>query len=131
MEMAKDNKTLVIKADLTQEFGVSSSGKSIIIASTEGNQAVTGMPTVKVGLNLYKPTKAGAVGSFGGWGTNIVGELSKDKKTLTLKVDITQKFGVSSSGKSEIIASTGGNISIDGHPEMKLGLNIYTPVAKK
>ena len=29
-----------IKVDITKEYGVSSSGKSIIIASTEGNQPI-------------------------------------------------------------------------------------------
>ncbi len=46
---------LVIIVDLNQEFGLSSSGKSITIASTEGNIAVPGREEVKVGLNIYKP----------------------------------------------------------------------------
>ncbi len=46
---------LVIVVDLTQELGVSSSGKSIIIASTSGNVAVPGFEDIKVGLNVYRP----------------------------------------------------------------------------
>jgi len=49
----KDNK-LTIVVDLTKEFGKSSSGKSTMIASTEGNQALPGMDDVKIGLNIYR-----------------------------------------------------------------------------
>jgi hypothetical protein len=50
----KDGK-LIIEVDLEQEFGTSSSGKSITIASTGGNVAVPGREEVKVGLNIYRP----------------------------------------------------------------------------
>ena len=43
---------LTITVDLTQEFGPSSSGKTIIIASTEGNFPLPGRTEV-VGLNVY------------------------------------------------------------------------------
>ena len=41
---------LIIRVDLSQELGVSSSGKSVIIATTGGNVAVPGWEAVKVGL---------------------------------------------------------------------------------
>jgi hypothetical protein len=44
---------LTITVDLTQEFGPSSSGKTIIIASTEGNFPLPGRTEV-VGLNVYR-----------------------------------------------------------------------------
>jgi hypothetical protein len=50
---------LVIVVDLRQELGVSSSGKSIIIGTTGGNVVVPGMEEVKVGLNVYRPQRAG------------------------------------------------------------------------
>ena len=50
---------LVIRVDLSQELGVSSSGKSVIIATTGGNVAVPGWEAVKVGLNVYRPQQAG------------------------------------------------------------------------
>jgi len=37
VEMAVDGNMLIIKVDLTKDFGPSSSKKSIIIASTEGH----------------------------------------------------------------------------------------------
>ena len=54
VEMKVDNNILIIKVDLTQEFGPSSSGKNIIIASTEGNVAIPEMEGAKMGLNVYK-----------------------------------------------------------------------------
>ncbi len=53
VEMTVDGDILTIKVDLTKEFGPSSSGKTIIIASTEGNVAVPERDE-KVGLNVYK-----------------------------------------------------------------------------
>ena len=43
---------------------------------------------------------------------------------LTIKVDLSQEFGPSASGKTTIIASTEGNVSIGDRPE-KIGLNVY------
>ncbi len=40
VEMAVEGNILIIKVDLTKDFGPSSSKKSIIIASTEGNVSV-------------------------------------------------------------------------------------------
>ena len=51
-------------------------------------------------------------------------ELTVEGTMLTIKVDLSQDFGPSSSGKTTIIASTEGNISIPGREE-KIGLNIY------
>lgn len=48
--------TLLIEVDLSQSFGASSSGKSLVVASTEGNQPV-GKDNIKIGLNVYKPTR--------------------------------------------------------------------------
>ena len=44
---------LVIEVDLSKTFGPSKSGKTIIVASTEGNQKVEGTDVV-LGLNAYK-----------------------------------------------------------------------------
>ncbi len=41
VDMKLEDNILTIKVDLTKEFELSSSGKTIIIASTEGNQSVT------------------------------------------------------------------------------------------
>jgi hypothetical protein len=54
VEMSLEGNVLIIKVDLTKEFGPSSSGKTIIISSTEGNVSVPGREEVKLGLNVYK-----------------------------------------------------------------------------
>ena len=48
----KDNK-LIIEIDLTKEFGLSKSGKTVTIASTRGNKKIEGTDAV-IGLNVYK-----------------------------------------------------------------------------
>ncbi len=54
VEISVDANILTIKVDLTREFGPSSSGKTIIIASTEGNVSIPGAEDKKIGLNVYK-----------------------------------------------------------------------------
>ena len=48
-------KKLVIEVDLDAEKGPSNSGKTIIVASTDGNADVPGKPGFKLGLNVWKP----------------------------------------------------------------------------
>ena len=54
VEMTVGGDVLTLKADLSKEYGPSSSGKTILIASTEGNVSVPDREEVKVGLNVYK-----------------------------------------------------------------------------
>ena len=51
--------------------------------------------------------------------------------TLTITVDLKKRLGPSASGKSEVIASTEGNVTPPGLPEIKIGLNVYTPNHKQ
>lgn len=53
IEMTVEGTILTIKVDLAKEYGPSSSGKSIIIASTEGNVTVPEREE-KIGLNIYR-----------------------------------------------------------------------------
>ena len=52
-------------------------------------------------------------------------EMSVDGDMLTIKVDLSKRFGKSKSGKTVIIATTGGNISAPEHFDVKIGLNVY------
>ena len=54
VEMSVEGTILTIKVDLSKEFGPSSSGKTIIIATTEGNVAIPDVDDKKIGLNVYK-----------------------------------------------------------------------------
>jgi hypothetical protein len=51
--MSVEGNILTIKVDLSKEFGPSSSGKTVIVASTEGSVTVPGRQE-KIGLNVYK-----------------------------------------------------------------------------
>jgi len=53
VQMTVEGNILTIKVDLSKEFGPSASGKTIIIASTEGNVVVPEREE-KVGLNVYR-----------------------------------------------------------------------------
>lgn len=53
VEMSVEGSMLTIRVDLSKEFGPSSTGKTIIIASTEGNVTIPNRQE-KVGLNIYR-----------------------------------------------------------------------------
>ena len=54
VETKVEHGKLIITVDLSKELGPSASGKSVIIATTEGNVDVPGAPDVKIGLNIYR-----------------------------------------------------------------------------
>ena len=51
-------------------------------------------------------------------------EMHVDGNILTFTVELSKEFGPSASGKTTIIATTEGKVSI-GDPEEKIGLNVY------
>ena len=51
-------------------------------------------------------------------------EMKVEGNILTIRVDLSTEFGPSSSGKTTIVASTEGNVSIPDREE-KVGLNVY------
>ena len=55
-------------------------------------------------------------------GSNV--SLVRDGDKVFIQVDLTQSLGASKSGKSELIASTGGNTLSPG-TDVKLGVNCY------
>lgn len=55
VKMSVSGSTLTIEVDLSHEGAVSKSGKSVIIASSEGNKPIAGAEEYKIGLNIYKP----------------------------------------------------------------------------
>lgn len=54
VEMSVDGTELLIRVDLSKTFGPSASGKTTIIASTEGNVSVPEQADIKIGLNIYR-----------------------------------------------------------------------------
>ena len=53
------------------------------------------------------------------------------KGKMTITVDLTNDGHISSSGKNQLVATTGGNQDIPGYPGFKMGLTIYKPVPKE
>ena len=45
--------------------------------------------------------------------------------TLTVTIDLSQRNGPSSTGKTLMVASTKGNANVPGHPGIKLGVNVF------
>lgn len=55
VDMKVEGDKLTITVDLAKEFGPSSSGKTIIVASSEGNQTIEYKDSsYKIGLNVYR-----------------------------------------------------------------------------
>jgi hypothetical protein len=110
--------------DLSKDFGPSKSGKTTIVASTEGNKSVPGR-SEKIGLNVYKQEgKKAATGRKNSF-KNM--EMKLDGSILTLTIDLSKEFGPSKSGKTVIIASSEGNQLVFGSSE-KIGLNVYRKI---
>jgi len=123
-EMAVEGDLLIVTVDLSKELGPSKSGKTTIVASSEGNRSVPGRPE-KIGLNIYRqeakrPAK-GRRQSFKNVEVDVAGEI------LTIRVDLSKEFGPSRSGKTIIVASTEGNQLVFGREE-KIGLNVYRKI---
>lgn len=56
---------------------------------------------------------------------NIVATVEDNKLIIT--IDLTKDLGISKSGKNTLVASTKGNVAIEG-TDVILGLNAYTPI---
>lgn len=53
IHLQRDGVKLVITVDLSAEGVESASGKTLVLASTRGNQGVPGTKGVMVGVNVY------------------------------------------------------------------------------
>lgn len=52
-------------------------------------------------------------------------EMHVEGDVLTIKIDLTRRFDQSKSGKSIVVATTGGNISVPEHMNLRIGINCY------
>ena len=53
----------------------------------------------------------------------VVGEV------LTVTIDLSKKLRPSKTGKTVLVATSSGNIEVPGHPELRIGLNVYAKAA--
>ena len=59
---------------------------------------------------------------------NLEMHYSEDGKTLVIEIDLTKDYGASSTGKTNNVATSAGNIPVSapaGRGDMRLGLNCY------
>lgn len=54
VQMSVKDGILTLTVDLKKTYGASNSGKSTVIASTEGNLLIAGIKDTYIGLNVYK-----------------------------------------------------------------------------
>lgn len=47
-----------------------------------------------------------------------------DGSKLIIEVDLTKNFGLSSTGKTNVVGSSGGFVKIDTHPGVSFSLNV-------
>jgi len=123
-ELSVEGTLLSITVDLSKELGPSKSGKTRIVASSEGNKSVPGS-LEKIGLNIYRQETKRAVKGRRESFKNV--EMAVNGDILTIKVDLSKEFGPSRSGKTIIVASTEGNQLVYGREE-KIGLNVYRKI---
>lgn len=125
VELRVDDTVLTIVIDLSKDFGPSKSGRTNIVATTEGNKTVPGRDE-RIGMTVYreldpKLLKKGAKDSF----KNV--KMQIDKEMLSISIDLSVEVGPSKSGKNMILATTGGNQLVFTRPE-KIGLNVYRQI---
>jgi hypothetical protein len=51
--------------------------------------------------------------------------MTVEGEILTIKIDLSKNFGSSKSGKTIIVASTDGNVTLPGRVEERMELNVY------
>ena len=59
-------------------------------------------------------------------GRNIEATIKGDKLMLVINLKATTLRSVS--GKSDVLATTNGNVKVEGTDGLKVGLNIFSPV---
>ena len=53
-------------------------------------------------------------------------EMAIKGNILTITIDVSKRFGRSSTGRTEIVATTAGAVPAPSHPDIKIGLNVFT-----
>ncbi len=124
IELAIENETLTITVDLSVDLGPSKSGKSFLVASSQGSKKLPGREE-RIGLTIYRQeSKRKAKGRRKEF-KNVVMDTQGD--ILTITVDLSQDHGPSKSGKTIIVASTEGNQRVYDREE-RIGLNVYRKI---
>ncbi|GET89960.1 hypothetical protein, conserved [Leishmania tarentolae] len=146
MRGAKNLRMMVVQSvlflycDLSKDCGASSSGKSVLISTSSGNKPL-GKSGAFLGLNIFtksldkrdlssKSIEALRTAAFTDVGDGCQWRIEEDGVTLCIRIDFaTVQKRLGASGKSMLLATTGGNKPIGG-TGLNCGLNCYHPVDK-
>lgn len=52
--------------------------------------------------------------------------ITNENGQIVIRIDPAERLGPSKSGKTIVVATTGGNIDAPGYPGLKIGLNAYS-----
>jgi hypothetical protein len=52
-------------------------------------------------------------------------EMKLDGDVLTIRVDLSKEYGLSPTGKSVVVGTTGKNVPIVDHADYRVGVNVY------
>jgi hypothetical protein len=132
LELKMKGDTLELVFDNTKEFGLSKTGKTIIVATSRGGRRIDGTD-LNFTMSAYKFPDSKATVKYKSKRKlkdvqNIAISITDDITTLT--IDMSQDFGTSASGKSTIIASSRGNKRLES-TNIYYGLNVYKMLKKK
>lgn len=137
ISLVTEGKTLFILSDLSKDFGVSSTGKSTIIATTSGGKPL-GRSGASLGINLFVKdlqkrnlTPAAIAGlrrdEFQECGESCQWRMEADGVTLCVRIDFaTAKERDASSGKTVLLATSSGFKPV-GKTGVSFSLNCYRP----
>jgi len=100
-------------------------GNKMRIGNKDRQDVVVNSPIV-TGFEMFRSFVDGSELEGGMPMQNVQFQVQEDN--LVMIVDLSQEVGESASGKSVIIATTSGNVSVPGRDDVKVGLNVYRPV---
>lgn len=132
LELKMKENELELIFDNTKEFGLSKTGKTIIVATSRGGRRINGTD-LNFTMSAYKYPDSKATTDYKSKRKqkdvqNITISIAEDITTMT--IDMSQDFGTSASGKSIIIASSRGNKRLES-TNVYYGLNIYKMITNK
>lgn len=140
LQMRVDGSVLFLYADLSTDCGASSSGKSVLISTSSGNKPI-GKSGAFLGFNIFTKfiekrdlsataTAALRASTFTEVGDGCQWRMEDGGTTLCVRIDFASvKKRLGASGKSMLLATTGGNKPIAA-TGLSCGLNCYHPADK-
>lgn len=55
-------------------------------------------------------------------------QMTVEGDILTIEIDLAEDLGPSKSGRTRLVATTSGNVEVEGTKDVKIGINAYRPI---